>query len=131
MSESAECADETGRGERLDQLEAALLERAELDWLGAGDVVSVLIEHGITDHAAIRDRGVAMLERLLRRGDLVAGALEDTGFVPTGEAPEDVAARVGPAWDALGAEWPRQGDIAWFDLTAQGQRRLAAQRASS
>lgn len=99
-----------------DEVEKAVLDAAVDDWVNPGDVVSALLRSGVSDDREIERRGIEVLGRLLVRGDLVAGSIDDTGFHPAPEPVEEVVEHVGTAWEALGGRRPGPGHIAWFDL---------------
>ncbi|MFE7604002.1 hypothetical protein ACFU1Q_02375 [Brachybacterium paraconglomeratum] len=99
-----------------DEVEKAVLDAAVDDWVNPGDVVSALLRSGVSDDREIERRGIEVLGRLLVRGDLVAGSIDDTGFHPAPEPVEAVVEHVGTVWEALGGRRPGPGHIAWFDL---------------
>ncbi|HHX48030.1 MAG TPA: hypothetical protein GX718_11765 [Brevibacterium sp.] len=99
-----------------DEVEQAVLNAAADDWVSPGDVVSALLRSGVSDDREIERRGIDVLARLLVRGDLVAGSIDDTGFHPAPEPVEAVVEHVGTVWQALGGRRPGPGQIGWFDL---------------
>ncbi|MEE1650338.1 hypothetical protein V1260_05980 [Brachybacterium sp. J144] len=99
-------------------VERAVLEAAEDDWVSPGDVVSALLRAGVSTDEEIARQGIAVLSRLLARGDLEAGWIEEEGFRPAEGAPADVIEHVATVWHALAGigRRPGPGQIAWFRI---------------
>lgn len=107
-----------------DAVERAVLTAGADDWVCPGDVVSALLREGVTEPGELRRRGIEALARLIARGDLEAGSIDEHGFQASPDTPAEVIETMATVWTALGERQPGPGQIAWFNLTASGEARL-------
>lgn len=97
-------------------LDRALLDDAEDDWLDIADVVSHLVGRGVTEADQILHHGIDTTAGLLARADLVAGMIGDDGFEATTETIPEVIERIATTWVALGGLGVGLGSICWLAL---------------
>lgn len=103
------------------EIELAVLDAAADDWVSPGDVVSALLRSGVQDDEVVEQQGIETLSRLLARGDLEAGWIDEEGFRPVQDPPEVVIEHVATVWRALGGRRPGPGQISWFRLPPEGR----------
>lgn len=113
-----------------DALDRMVLDDGMDDWVTPADVVSAMVHLGVEVENRAR-RGVEALARLIARGDLEAGVIEDDGFRPSVEPPDAVIEHVATVWFALTDPHPGAGHIAWFRITPSGEARWAAAHGTS
>lgn len=107
------------------QFHIDLLTACEEDWQSAAGVYSLALSAGLDDPVATRALAIGLTVEALHAGWLVLGDVAAKGFVPwTGDS-RDHAHRLAQAW--LGADdvIVGVGDVAWFDITAEGSEQLA------
>ena len=103
------------------EIELAVLDAAADDWVSPGDVVSALLRSGVTDDEVVEQQGIETLARLLARGDLEAGWIDEEGFRSVPDAPDVVIEHVATVWRALGGRRPSPGQISWFRLPLESE----------
>ena len=113
---------ETWRASSLTMHERAVLRRGEDDWLSPADIVSVLVESGLQNPHVITEQAMDIFVRLVARGDVRAGRIDSTSFIPTDAEPATVIETCVAEWRALAPRLPGPGEITWLDL-AQDQPR--------
>lgn len=107
-----------------DDIELEVLDAAVDDWVTPADVVSALVRAGVREDGELARAGIGALARLVARGDLMAGTIEEDGFHPVPESRAEVVEHVATVWGALGGRRPGPGQVAWFSLTPEGEGRL-------
>lgn len=107
---------ETWRASSRTMHESAVLRRGEDDWVSPADIVSVLVESGQQNPHAITDQAIDIFARLVARGNVRAGRIDSTRFIPTDAEPKTVIETCVAEWRAMAPRFPRPGEITWLDL---------------
>lgn len=102
----------------LEQIKAAIIAEAEEDFIGLWEIVREVRETTeLNDEEAVRSATLAVVEDLVRGGQIRAGVLSGDGreLYEWAESAELVIERINREWLELGRD-PNIGEIAWFDL---------------
>jgi hypothetical protein len=98
-----------------------ILADACIDWVSAGEVIITVGASGLTDPDDRRDLSIGLISRLIMRGLLIPGDIEETGHRPWDCTRAEAIARITEEWSLRDDPFVFFGEIVWLDVSPEGK----------